>query len=79
MAKENGPTFEEINRRIEAADLAGFDVAAARAGQLGQVCDIWRLVGPIVRALADFPLLPPKWREVLKRFCEIMDRICPTG
>ena len=79
MADEKKSTFDEINRRIEAANLTQFDAAAAKAGQVGQLCDIWRLVGPIICGLADLPFLPPKWRQAIKLFCDIMKTICPTA
>jgi hypothetical protein len=84
MAQAHDMTFEEINRIVEAADLRTFDrprataagAAAAPGDILQQLCAIWKIVGPIVHAVAKLPILPPKWRDALQKFADLLDGIC---
>lgn len=82
-------TFEEIDKQIQQADLDGFErgarevtaeaVAAQPANVLPRICEVYRVVRPILVALSNFPLIPERWRRALKVFISWMDRLCPGG
>ena len=82
------PTFEEIDKQINALDLKAFQpggkqhftAAAAKAAPadvLQRICTIYRGIRSILIALENFPLLPKKWRDALKTFTNLMDTLCP--
>lgn len=81
-------TFEDINQHIESVDLTAFAtggpkaVTAAMASSnpelvLPRICSIYRTVRPILVVLSTFPLIPPRWREALTIFINVMDQLCP--
>jgi hypothetical protein len=81
-------TFEEINERIEKADLRPYQAGGAKhisaaaaakpAELLPNVCGIYKIIEPILRAIASLPLIPKKWKDAIKTFCDLMDQICPS-
>lgn len=84
MAKDN-PTFEEVDRLIQKADLSAFQSrprATARAAVdpaavIGQVCAAYKVIRPILALLVNVPLIPKKWKDVIKGFMKVMDGLCP--
>lgn len=80
-------TFESVNAEIDKLDLSQLEVdlkstktAAAQeaADGIAKVCSIWNKIGSIVKLIANFPLLPKKWRSALKLFIDVMDSLCPS-
>lgn len=69
MSADN-PTFEEINSQIEGTDPAAPQTAA-------HICPIYKKIRPILMALLNFALIPPKWKQVIKQFVQAMDTLCP--
>ncbi len=83
MAKDN-PTFEEVDKLIQKADLASLRApsAAARAAAdpaaiFGQVCAAYKVIRPILALLLNTPFLPKKWKDAVKAFMKVLDAICP--
>jgi hypothetical protein len=85
MAKDN-PTFEEVDKLIQKADLSALQkaprAAAARAAVdpaavFGQVCAAYKIIRPILALLLNTPLLPKKWKDAIKAFMKVLDAICP--
>ena len=84
MAKNN-PTFEEVDRMIQKADLSALQKApraAARAAVdptavFGQVCAAYKVIRPILALLLNTPLLPKKWKDAIKAFMKVLDAVCP--
>jgi hypothetical protein len=80
-------TFEDIDKLVQQADLAGLEKHAAQlkgvAGGatavdvLGQICPIYKSVRPILVALSQTPFIPKNWKKVIKAFIQAMDKICP--
>jgi|CXWL01.1.fsa_nt_gi hypothetical protein len=82
------PSFEEIDRHINALDLREFqadgrfhftttDVKAAPGDVLQKVCTIYRAIRPILLVLQGLPLIPAAWRAAIKTFTGLMDTLCP--
>lgn len=85
MSKAHAPSFEEVNKHIEAVNLAEFrpggthhPKAAASLGS-AEVCAAYKMVKPILVLIASIPLIPQKWRDALNVFIEIADKICPAS
>jgi len=81
-------TYSEIERHIDALDLKAFapggknhftpaDIASSPGQVLSKVCAIYRAVRPILLVLENFPLIPQKFRDALKTFTDLMDKLCP--
>jgi hypothetical protein len=84
---EHVPTFEEIDKHIQAADLSAFQpggkhhVAAAAAkanpaAAITSVCPAYKIVKPILLAFMAFPFFPAKWKDAIKAFMGVLDLIC---
>jgi hypothetical protein len=81
------PTFEEVDKHIQSVDLSAFQpggkhhvpasAAANPAAALPNVCGIYKSVRPILVIVSNIPLIPQKWRDVLKTFIQSLDVICP--
>jgi hypothetical protein len=80
-------TFEEIDKQMNSVDLSQFDKGgelyfsadeAKRlpADVLKKICAIYKVVRPILIAIAHFKLIPKKWREAIKAFGRLLDSIC---
>jgi hypothetical protein len=84
MPKDN-PTFEEVNKHIEKADLkkmeksSGGALAAADAAIPipAQICANYQIIRPILALIASAFFLPDKWRKAVKAFMKFMDTLCP--
>lgn len=81
-------TFEEVNKHLENVDLSSYEKdgknffspeAALRApGEvLSKVCGIYKIARPILALVSALPLIPQKWKDVLKTFIGLMDSLCP--
>lgn len=81
MSKTTALSFEDVNKHIEAADLAEIQQTGnpqTRAAlSPAEVCAAYRIVKPILQLIAGIPLLPRKWRDALHAFMDVADRICP--
>lgn len=84
MAKDN-PTFEEVDKLIQKADISALQKApraAARAAAdpaavFAQVCAAYKIIRPILALLLNTPLLPKKWKDAIRAFMKVLDAICP--
>ena len=77
-------TFEDIDKLIQKADLAGLEKQAAAvkssapaADILAQICPIYRSVRPILVGLLQIPFIPKNWKKAIRSFLKAMDMICP--
>ena len=79
----NVPTFEEVDKHVQAADLSTLKTAKAAAGgaaaAIPNVCQAYRVIRPILALVAGVPLIPKKWRDAIKAFMQVMDSICPQN
>ena len=80
----NNPTFEEVDKHIEAADLSPFQPGgrfhtargAAVPQAVPQICPIYKIVRPIFLVVTNLPI-PKKWKDAIKTFMEVLDALCP--
>ena len=83
-------TFEDIDQHIRSADLAAFQpggkhfvtpeqVTTNPSAALTAVCPAYRLIRPILNAVATLPLIPGNWKGVVKAFAGVMDVVCPAA
>ena len=77
-------TFEEIDKLVQQADLAGLEkqAAAVKSGApaadvLAQICPIYKTVRPILIGLTQIPFIPKAWKKAIRSFIKAMDMICP--
>jgi hypothetical protein len=85
MAAQTNPTFEDVDKHIQAADLAAIQpggkhhpaAGAAGAAALPSVCPAYKVIRPVLVILSNTPLIPQRWRDALKAFIGVMDVICP--
>lgn len=74
------PTFEEVDKHIQAADLsalpAGAKGAVAPAAAIPNVCAIYKIIRPFLLLASGFPI-PQKWKDAIKLFIKAMDALCP--
>ncbi|PTX61453.1 hypothetical protein C8N46_10496 [Kordia periserrulae] len=81
--------FETVNAQIESLDLdqlekniasrAKVQVQANVAGVAAipaYICEAWSKIGGIIKLIAKFPFLPPKWRKALELLIKTMDSLC---
>ena len=83
----SNPTFEEVDKHFESADLSAFQpggkyhisasAAASPAAAIPNVCAIYKIARPFLVLASNFPLLKPKWREAIKLFIQALDVFCP--
>jgi hypothetical protein len=82
------PTFEEVDKHIQSADLTAFqqggkhqltaaNAKANPAAAIPNVCGAYQVVKPILQLLANLPLIPKKWKDAIKAFMSVLDAICP--
>jgi len=85
---EHTPTFEEVDKAVQSADLTPFQqggrhhftaaaVAVSPGDVLKKICAAYKIVRPIMALIAGLPLIPSKWKEVVKTFMGLMDSLCP--
>lgn len=81
----NVPSFEEVDKHIQQADLSAFQTggakapagAAGAAAAIPNVCGAYQIVRPILALIAGLPLIPKKWKDAIKLFMQLMDGFCP--
>jgi hypothetical protein len=84
----NAPTFEEVDKHIQSADLSAFqpggkhhltaaNLTANPAAAIPNVCGAYQVVKPILQLLANLPLIPKKWKDAIKAFQSVLDLLCP--
>lgn len=81
-------TFEEVDQHLASIDL---DRKLSLTGPLairkneartdpaqvvGKVCAIYQVVSPVLRLVARVPIIPLKWRDAIRKFCDMMDLLC---
>jgi hypothetical protein len=86
MAK-NDLTFEAIDEHISAADLKSIapggkyyltgGAAANPAVAIPNICAAYKIVRPILKAVAAIPFLKQSWKDALNSFLTFMDALCP--
>jgi hypothetical protein len=91
MADDNREmTFEEIDAHVRKADLKAFEpggrhhvtsemAAAAPGNVLGNVCQIYHVIRPILQGILHIPFIPAAWKAAIKTFISLMDRLCPAS
>ena len=85
MAAPSNPTFEDVERHLQAADLSAIQpggksfpaAGAVGAAALPNICPAYKIVRPILVILGKTPLIPQKWRDAIKAFVGVMDIMCP--
>lgn len=85
MTTSSTPTFDEVDKHIQAADLTAIQpggklhaaAAAPAAAVLPNICAAYKIVRPILVLASNTPILPQKWRDALKAFIGVLDAICP--
>ena len=79
-------TFEEVNKHFESVDLSAFQEggkyyfppgSGVTTDILQKICAAYKTVKPYLVWISNFPVIPEKWREVIKKFITLMDGICP--
>jgi hypothetical protein len=80
MAKKRYLTFEDVNEAIDAVDLAALEARAKpKAGAAvsnADLCAAYKMAKPILVLASNVPLIPEKWRNVLKAFIAVADGLC---
>ena len=80
------PTFEEVDKHIQSADLSAFQpggkhhlsaAPASPAAAIPNLCAIYKVVKPILTLVANLPIIPQKWRDAIKAFMKVLDALCP--
>ena len=88
MVISQSDEFETVNKHMDAVDLAMFDeggVAYATAesissnplSALPRICESYKAIRPFLALMSNLPLIPRKWKEVIKKFMSVADLICP--
>jgi hypothetical protein len=84
----NVPTFEEVDKHIQSADLSAFhpggkhamtaaSASANPAAVIPNICGAYKIVRPILQLLSNLPLIPKKWKDAVKAFMGVLDMLCP--
>lgn len=82
------PTFEEVDKHIQKADLSAFQAGgkmrlsaasakASPAAAIPNICGIYKIVRPILVLISNFPMIPKKWKDAIKLFMQALDAFCP--
>ena len=71
------PTFEDVDKHIQAANLASIQPPTAAIAGLPNICPAYKIIRPILVLLSTAPLIPAKWQAAIKAFLGVMDAICP--
>jgi hypothetical protein len=93
MSSNKVPTFEEVDKHIQSADMSVFQAggasrpasakgaakggAASAALSTSQVCAAYQVVKPILQLVANLPIIPKKWKDAIKAFMGVLDMLCP--
>ncbi|MGB7921973.1 MAG: hypothetical protein WCF57_01880 [Pyrinomonadaceae bacterium] len=81
----NNPTFEDVDKHIQQADLSPYQSggakapagAAGAAAAIPNVCGAYQIIRPILALVGNLPLIPKKWKDAIKAFMSVMDTFCP--
>lgn len=72
------PTFEDVDKHIQAADLTALKPPAkGAAAAMPNVCQAYAVIKPVLALVASVPLIPKKWRDAINAFMAVMNTICP--
>jgi hypothetical protein len=79
------PTFEEVDKHFQAADLSAFRAGGKyhlapgtpAAQAIPNICPIYKIVRPFLLLASNLPLIPQKWRDAIAEFVKVMDTFCP--
>ncbi len=52
---------------------------AAPGNVLGNVCQIYHVIRPILQGILLIPFIPAAWKAAIKTFISLMDRLCPPS
>ncbi|MBV8556110.1 MAG: hypothetical protein JO116_11140 [Planctomycetaceae bacterium] len=86
MATVSDPTFEDVDKHIQGADLSAFQpggkhhlaaAPAAPAAALPNVCAAYKIVRPILVLISKTSIIPQKWKDAIKALMSVLDLICP--
>ena len=83
------PTFESVDKQIQAADLSVFQpggkyhlapgAAAAPAAATPNFCAAYKIVRPILELLLGTPFIPQKWKDAAQGIREPGGCALPLG
>lgn len=79
------PTFEEVDKHIQSADLKAFEVGGKHhltAAPPGiaipvQVCAAYKIIKPILQLLLNVPFIPQTWKNAIRTFMQVLNVFCP--
>jgi len=78
------PTFEDVDKHIQKANLKALQSAAAKArgaaspaAALPNICTSYKVVRPILALVVSLPIIPKKWKDAIKAFMKVLDAVCP--
>ncbi len=70
-------TFEELSAHIDKHFVPVANAKAlSKADANNRLCSIYHVARPVLVILTKIPLIPPKIKNVIKAFIEIVDIIC---
>ena len=80
--------FQSVDEHMNAVDLSSFDQGGATYSSVANaakdpsqaisgICDAYKSIKPLLKLLSELPLIPSKWREVIKKFMSVADLLCP--
>jgi hypothetical protein len=78
----NVPTFEEVDKHIQSADLSALQAPAGAAAEslaIPNVCQAYGVIRPILVLVANLPIIPKKWKDAIKAFMQVLDSFCPSN
>ena len=88
----NIPSFEEVDKLIQKADLSAFKRTAGKRGAARgaakgataaaaapNICEIYKVIRPILLLVMGTPFIPAKWKDAIRAFISAMDMFCPQG
>jgi hypothetical protein len=81
-------TFEEIDAHIKKFDLKHYapggkmnftsaDAKALPTDVAKKLCEIYRVIKPILEGILKIPFIPKLWKDAIRIFMNVMASICP--
>lgn len=85
MAAEKAMTSVEFEQLVRSVDLSRYKAAmastataASRDDIITQICDIYKIVRPILSGLLALPFIPENVKEIVRAFMGLLDGLCPA-
>lgn len=67
--------FEELNPDNFNADQM---MSLSQSQKLVRICDLYKIIKPILLAIIHIPFVPKKIKEAIKIFIDNLDLVCPS-